>query len=161
MPFRGLIAALITLLVLADGALHLSLDFVLFRGNLFGRFGPPPGAPAPPPGAGGGPPEFLLPLNQMFVLNLVGYLVLLAVFWIVALKLPDWNWFADVLLVVYVAMVFYAWLRFGAPNPMGYLGYLSKGIEILLVVTLLVRLWLDLNATNERRLGSPTLANSA
>lgn len=38
--------------------------------------------------------------------------------------------------------MFVAWLNFGAPNPRG-LGYLSKGIEIVLIVALAVRLWAD------------------
>lgn len=75
---RGPLAVLISLLALADGVLHLSLNFVLFRGNLFGSLGPPPGAPAPP--GGGGPPSFLVPLNQAFTLNLIGYVVLVLLF---------------------------------------------------------------------------------
>src|SRR5689334_6244706 len=97
-------AILITLLALADGILHLALDYVIFRGNLLGRLGPPPGAPAPPPG--GGPPQFLLPLNQMFVLNLVGYVVLLLLFWFVAPRLGNLAWIVHALFIVYVATVF-------------------------------------------------------
>jgi hypothetical protein len=132
-----LLAALITLLALADGLLHLSLDFVLFRGNVFGRLGPPPGA-APPPGPP--PPQFPLPLNQLFVLNLVGYVVLLLAFWFGGRWLGRWQWLVDVALILYVAVVFVSWLQFGRPNPMG-LGYLSKVIESVLVVALLVHIW--------------------
>src|SRR5690348_9638065 len=130
---RAPLAIAITLLALADGLLHLSLDFVLFRGNLFGRLGPPPGA-APPPGANR-PPESLLPLNQAFTLNLVGYVVLVLIFWFVAPRLGTWQWTIDALFILYVAAVFLAWLNFGAPNPNG-LGYLSKAIEIVLVLAL-------------------------
>jgi hypothetical protein len=133
-----LLPGLIALLALADGVLHLSLDFVLFQGNLFGTLGPPPGV-APPPG-GGGPPPFPLPLNQLFVLNLVGYVALVLIFWFVAPRLGNRRWLADALLIVYVAVVFVGWLRIGGPNPRG-LGYLSKGIEIVLVIALLVHLW--------------------
>ena len=149
--YRRPIAILITLLALADGILHLMLDFVIFRGNLFGRLGPPPGAPAPPSG-GGGPPQFLLPLNQMFVLNLVGYVGLLLLFWFVAPRLGNLAWIVHVLFILYVATVFTAWVKFGAPNPMG-LGYLSKAIEILLIVLLVVQLWMDIRV-------SPSVAGS-
>jgi hypothetical protein len=45
-----------------------------------------------------------------------------------------------VVLIVYVAIVFAAWWSFGRPNPMG-LGYLSKGIEIVLVLALVAHAW--------------------
>lgn len=137
---RGPLAVLISLLALADGVLHLSLNFVLFRGNLFGSLGPPPGAPAPP--GGGGPPSFLVPLNQAFTLNLIGYVVLVLLFLFVGPRLGSWQWIISALFILYVATVFVAWLNFGAPNPRG-LGYLSKGIEIVLIVALAVRLWAD------------------
>jgi hypothetical protein len=139
--YRGPLAVIMTVLALADGALHLSLDFVLFRGNLFGQLGPP----TPPPG-GGGPPAFLVPLNQAFVLNLLGYLALVLILWFVGPRLGTWRWLVDALVVVYVAIVFIAWLNFGAPNPRG-LGYLSKTIEVLLIVVSLVRLWADVQAS--------------
>lgn len=138
-----ILPAVITVLALADGALHLMLDVVIFRGNFVGRLGPPPGAPSgPPPGAPPGPPIPLpLPLNQMFLLNCVGYVVLAALFWFVLVRLPAWRRWMDALLIAYVAVVFLAWAEFGAPNPMG-LGYLSKGTEIVLVVALLAHLWM-------------------
>jgi hypothetical protein len=37
-------------------------------------------------------------------------------------------------------IVFAGWLRIGGPNPRG-LGYLSKSIEIVLVLALLVHIW--------------------
>ena len=136
-----LLAALITLLALADGILHFSLDYVLFRGNVFGRLGPPPGAPAPPPGGGGGgPPPLPLPLNQLFALNLVGYIVLIALLWFVASRLGTWEWVIGVLFIMYVGVTVLGWVRVGAPNPMG-LGYLARGIEVVLVVAVLAWLW--------------------
>src|SRR5437588_13075309 len=102
--FRGALAVIITLLALADGAVHLSLDFVLFRGNLFGALGPPPGAPAPPLGAAG-PPTFLLPLNQMFTLNLCGYVALLLTFWFIGRRLGSRPWLVDAVIILSVATV--------------------------------------------------------
>jgi hypothetical protein len=134
------LAVVITVLALADGLLHLSLDFILFRGNLFGRLGPPPGAP--PPG-GGDPPPLPLPLNQLFVLNLVGYVVLILAFWFGGRWLGRWRWLVDVAFILYVVVVFGAWLQFGRPNPMG-LGLLSKAIEVVLVLALLAHLWASL-----------------
>jgi hypothetical protein len=154
--YRGLLAVVMTVLALADGVLHLSLDFVLFRGNLLGRLGPPPGAPAPPPG-GGGPPSFLVPLNQAFTLNLVGYIALVLILWFVGPRLGTWQWLVDALIVVYVATVFIAWLNFGAPNPRG-LGYLSKTIEVVLVVVSLVRLWADVQISRTRSYASHSIA---
>jgi hypothetical protein len=137
---RWILPAVITLLALGDGALHFALDLVLFRGNFLGRLGPPPGAaPANPPP---GPPIPLpLPLNQMFVLNLVGYLILVALFWFVMRRATQARVWMDAVFVLYVAVVFFAWVEFGAPNPRG-LGYLSKSVEIVLAVALLTHMWL-------------------
>jgi hypothetical protein len=132
----SLLAGVITLLGLADGVLHLSLDFILFRGNVFGSLAPPPGAPP----SGGGPPPFPLPLNQLFALNLIGYVVLVLIFWFGAPRLGRRRWIVDVLFILYVAVIFIGWLRIGGPNPMG-LGYLSKAMEIVLVVALLAHMW--------------------
>jgi hypothetical protein len=143
-----LLAILITVLALADGILHFSLDYLLFRGNLFGRLGPPPGT-APPPGGGGGPPQFPLPLNQLFVLNLVGYIVLLLIFWFVAPRLGTWAWLVDAVFILYVAIIFVGWLSFGGPNPRG-LGYLSKTLEILLVIALFGHMWTLVARTRTR-----------
>lgn len=143
----------ITALALIDGVLHLSLDILLFGGNFFGRLGPPPGAApnpqGPPPGARPGPPIPLpLPLNQMFFLNFVGYVVLVAVFWLVFRRLHRWPWWVDLPLIVYVLAVFLGWVDFGMPNPLG-LGYLSKGIEIVLMIALLMHSRLLLRARAE------------
>ena len=130
----------ITLLALADGALHLTLDIVIFRGNFFGSLGPPPGAP--PPGARPGPPlPMPLPLNQMFLLNLVGYVLLAALFWFVLSRHRRWLRWVVALMTAYVAIVFLAWLEYGAPNPQG-IGYISKSIEAVLVIALLSYGWM-------------------
>ncbi len=146
----GALAVIITLLALADGVLHLSLDFVLFRGNVFGRLGPPPGAP-PPPGGGGGPPPLPLPLNQLFALNLVGYVILVLLLWFVGPRLGAWRWVVEVAFLMYIGLVFVGWLRLGAPNPMGWLGYFSKLLELVIVVAVLARLWMTVAASRELR----------
>jgi hypothetical protein len=46
----------------------------------------------------------------------------------------------DALFIVYVVVIFSAWLSIGGPNPRGF-GYVSKGIELLLIVALLAHLW--------------------
>ena len=146
LPARhGTLPALITVLALADGVLHLSLDFILFHGHLFGfgsPSGPPPGAAprAPRPPTAGPPVRLPLPLNELFLLNFIGYVVLVLVFWFGPRLLGRWRWLADVALIVYAAAAFLAWLDMGRPNPMG-LGYLSKGIEILLVIALVAHAW--------------------
>jgi hypothetical protein len=155
-----ILPASITLLALADGVLHFMLDVLLFRGNFFGRLGPPPGAP--PPTAPGGPPPgppvpLPLPLNQMFVLNLVGYVLLVALLWFALRSRPAWRRWVDGLLIVYVVVVFLSWVNLGMPNPMG-LGYLSKGIEVVLVVALAAHVWLLSRTTPE---ASPGRASDA
>ncbi len=143
-PFaRWILPAIIAVLALADGLVHFSLDFVLFRGNFFGpgRSGPPPGRPAPPPG--GGPPHLPLPLNEMFLLNFIGYVVLALLFWFAPRWLGERRWLMNLVMIVYVAATFVGWWEFGRPNPMG-LGYLSKGIEVLLVVALVAHAWVVL-----------------
>ncbi len=136
---------IIPILALADGVIHLSLDFVLFRGNLFGPLtagGPPPGAAprrtGPPPGPRGNP--LILPLNQLFLLNFVGSVVLVLLFWYSRRWLGERRWLMNIALIAYAAATFTAWMIFGQPNPMG-LGYLSKSIEIILIIALLVDTW--------------------
>ena len=134
---------IITILALADGVLHLALDWVLFRGN-FGFFrlgeapsGPPPGAPAggPPPGAAL-PPQLPLPLSQLFVLNFLGWIVLVALFWLAP---RAWRWLIDAAMILYTLAVLGGWLYVGSPNPMN-LGYVSKVLEVALFVVLVVHL---------------------
>jgi hypothetical protein len=135
-----LLAPLIAALALADGVLHFALDFVLFHGTFLGSgspAGPPPGG-APGPGAPGpatGAPAnpLLLPLNELFLLNFLGYVVLVLVFWLAPRWLGTWRWVVDVALMGYAALGIVAWLEMGRPNPLG-LGYLSKGLEIALIL---------------------------
>src|ERR1700694_1997671 len=132
----------ITVLAIADGALHFSLDLVLFRGNFFGPLWPPPGAAqAAPANTTPGPPLPLpLHMNPMFLLNCIGYLVLIALFWFALRRLPTWSRALDVVFIVYVVATVLGWLDYGAPNPRG-LGYLAKGVEVVLVVCLLAHVW--------------------
>src|SRR4051794_20505463 len=96
---------IIVLLALADGILHLMLDYVLFRGNFLG----PLSFPSP----------FPLPMNQLFVLNLVGYVVLAVVFWFGPRLLGERHWLIDVVLIGFSALTIIAWLQIGSPNPRG------------------------------------------
>jgi len=75
------------------------------------------------------------------VLNCIGYVVLVALFWLVLRRVHGWRWWMNVPLIVYVAAVFLGWVDFGMPNPLG-LGYLSKAIEIVLMIALLAQTWL-------------------
>lgn len=142
---RWVLPAAVTVLALADGIVHFALDFVLFRGNFFGGFpaggsrpGPRPGVTAPPPG--GGPPQLPLPLNEMFLLNFIGYVVLVLLFWLSPRWLAERRWLVNVLVIAYAMTTFVAWWMFGRPNPMG-LGYISKGLEVVLIAALAAHIW--------------------
>ena len=50
-----------------------------------------------------------LPLNQMFLLNCLGYLVLLGLFWFAMRRRPGLRLWVDLALIVYTAMAFLAW----------------------------------------------------
>ena len=127
-----LVRAVIALLALADGTIHLALDFVLFRGNLIGSpF--PSGGGAPSSGSRSG--LSALPLNELFLLNFIGAVVLVVLFWFANRWLGARRWLMNIVLIAYEVTTFVAWVLFGRPNPMG-LGYLSKSIEVVLVVIL-------------------------
>ena len=112
-PLRSkAIPAAVVLLALLDGALHLTLDFVLFRGRLFANT-----------------------LSEEFLLNFVGYLVLAGLFLWGPRLIGGRRWLVDVVMILYVGVAAVAWWQIGRPNPDG-LGYLSKGIEIALAVCL-------------------------
>lgn len=141
-----ILPAAITLLALMDGLIHFALDFVLFHGRFVGSSrppGPPPGGPTGPAAAPGAPPmghapmPFPLPLNELFLLNAVGYLGLVALYWISSGWMAAWRWLVDLVMIVYTLLSIVGWLQVGGPNPHG-LGYLSKGIEAVLIVLLIV-----------------------
>ncbi len=132
----------ITALALADGAIHLTLDFVIFHGRLLGlgRLLELPIAlvsAGPEPRSVPHPIQFPLPLSELFFFYFIGYLVLVLVFWLAARWLGWWRWLIDVVLVAYAVAGIVAWLEAGRPNPME-LGYLSKGIEMALIAALVV-----------------------
>jgi hypothetical protein len=135
---------IIPVLTLADGVIHLLLDFILFRGVLIGSPFPAGAArlrgATPRPGLPPGPRfQMPLPLNEMFLLNFIGAVVLVLLF----LASQRWSQTRRALLAVvmigYEALTFTAWWLSGRPNPMN-LGYLSKGIEIVVVIALVVHL---------------------
>lgn len=149
----------ITILALGDGVLHFALDFILFRGNIFGSpfpsGGPGPGAApgrtVPPPGPRANP--FILPLNELFLLNLIGEIVLVILFWTSRRWLGERRWLVNVVMMLYAATTFGGWLMYGRPNPMG-LGYFSKSIEIVLVIVLFVHTW-GILRTRSRQASAP------
>ena len=116
----------IIILAIADGILHLALNVVLFRGNFFGEL------PFPSP--------FPLPFNQLFTLNFVGYVILAVAFWYAPRFLGRRQWILDVVFLVYTMLSIVGWMQIGMPNPQG-LGYLSKALEIALIVALAVHAW--------------------
>ena len=67
----------------AISLLVLSMSALTFAGEMQGPGSPepPPGAPGPPPGP---PPNPLLVqhLNELFLLNFIGYLILVAAYWL-------------------------------------------------------------------------------
>jgi len=151
---------LITALALTSGVLHLALDQMLFRGNFgFFRLGPAPSGPpagassGPPPGATP-PPQLPMPLPELFVLNFVGWVVLVLLFWVMP---RAWVWVIDVAMIVYTLAIFFGWAYIGSPNPMN-LGYLSKVVEVLLLGALAVHLWQSLKG---RTAAAETLAGSS
>src|SRR5512136_283189 len=95
----------IVILALADGVLHLLLDFVLFGG----RNGPPAGQrPTPPPGGPQPGPRLALPLplNVLFLLNFIGEVVLVLLFWFGPRWLGKRRWLIDVIMIIYAAVTF-------------------------------------------------------
>ncbi len=113
----------IVILAVADGILHLALNLVLFRGNFFGPL------PFPSP--------YPLPLNQLFTLNFVGYVVLALAFWLAPRYLGNRTWLFDVVMIVYALLSIAGWIQIGMPNPQG-LGYISKVLEIGLIIALVI-----------------------
>jgi hypothetical protein len=140
---RGGIGALqIAIIVLAiiTALIHLQRGI----GMSFG--GPPGGQGGPPPGGQGGPPPgggsgfnimqlLPIPLPMLFLLNGIGYLVLIGALYLPALRQyqPIVRWllilFAAITIIMYFAIV---GLR---PNP---IGLLTKVVEVALIVLLLI-----------------------
>ena len=89
-----------------------------------------------------------MPLNQLFLLNFVGWVILVVLFWFAPRWLAAWAWIVDIILIGYALAVIAGWLYVGSPNPMN-LGYLSKALEIVLLTVLLAHLWSVLRARSE------------
>ena len=133
----GTLQIVIIVLVVITALIHLQ------RGIGFLGGGPPGGArPAgqagPPPGGGGGfniMAMLPIPLPYLFLLNGIGYLVLVAALYLPQLRQyqPIVRWlliaFTAVTIIMYFAI---AGVRF---NPVG---YLTKVIEVALIVLLLI-----------------------
>jgi hypothetical protein len=107
----------ITILALADGILHFTLIFLFFRGNPFQN-----------------------QTSILFLLNLVGYVVLAAAFAFWPRSMADRHWLPDAALILLAGATLVMWLMRigpnGPPNPMGFVGYLSKAIEVVLILAL-------------------------
>ncbi len=112
--YRYLLSAIVLLLALIDGAIHLGLDVVVFHSHFLQNT-----------------------LSELFLLNFVGYLALLAVFLRSTHASVAWRRAVDVVMIGYAAVTFVAWISRGEPNPHG-LGYVAKAVEALLVVALIV-----------------------
>ena len=133
----GTLQIVIIVLVAITALIHLQ------RGIGFLGGGPPGGArPAgqggPPPGGGGGcniMAMLPIPLPYLFLLNGIGYLVLVGALYLPQLRQyqPIVRWlliaFAAVTIVMYFAI---AGVRF---NPVG---YLTKAVEVVLIILLLI-----------------------
>ena len=125
---RALLSTIVVLLALAVGVLHLALIWVLFRGNVFGPFGgPPPGAPGLPFWPG------VLPLPQLFLLNMVLYLVLVLAFLLALRSGRTATVVVDVLFVLATLATLAGWNNIRRPNPQG-LGTWAVTLEIALIV---------------------------
>lgn len=161
---RWLVALAISGLTLADGLLHLRLDYLLFGGTLWGKATPGGGGhpPGPPPGAagapsGGGPPAghgggnpFPLPLNAMFFLNFLAAVGLVLAFWIAWRWLPRWLWLVDLALVAFAVFSIWGWWHVGRPNPQN-LGHVSKALELALIAVVAAHGWLALRRHGSQR----------
>jgi hypothetical protein len=120
-----LLRTVIVVLAVLDGVLHLWLNQALFRGNFLG----PQQFPSP----------FPLQMNHMFTLNFVGYVILAILFWNSGRLLDSRRWLINVVMIVYTSLSVIGWLQIGGPNPQG-LGYISKALEVALIIALVVHL---------------------
>jgi len=129
---RTILSGIIVLLALGIGILHFALDFVLFRGNILGSFGPPPGgapsgAPAMPAWPG------VIPLNRLFLASLVLFLLLAILFLAFSRGPAVLRGGIDVLLIAAGAATLIGWNNIRRPNPMG-LATWAVAMEIAIVV---------------------------
>ncbi len=124
----NILHVVIAILALADGVLHFSLEFAV-------------GFPFPLPGApDAGVPPFIHLLSELFLLNFLGAVVLVGLFWFGDRWLGPRRWLIDVAMIAFAAATLISWWMFGRHNPMG-LGYLSLAIEVVLIVSLVAHMW--------------------
>jgi hypothetical protein len=138
----GTLQIVIIVLVVITALIHLQ------RGIGFLGGGPPGGRPGggqagPPPGGGGGPGRggfnilamLPIPLPFLFLLNGIGYLVLVS-----ALYLPQLRQYQTIvrwLLIAFAAVTIIMYFLISGVrfNPVG---YLAKAVEVTLIVLLLL-----------------------
>ncbi len=109
---RAVLSIVIPILALVDGLVHLSLDLTLFHANFT-----------------------LSTLSELFLLNFLGYLVLIAAFLLSVNASTGRRTLVDVVMIAFAVVTFLAWLSKGGPNPMDF-AFISKPAEFLLVVAL-------------------------
>ena len=127
--YRSVLAIIIPILALVDGLVHLTLDLTVFHGNFTQNT-----------------------LSELFLLNFLGYVVLIVAFFLISRLSASWRSALDVLMIVYAAVTFFEWVSRGGPNPMG-LAYVAKPAEILLVVALVAHV-LELRGGEARSLAA-------
>ncbi|HLY67786.1 MAG TPA: hypothetical protein VKU60_19765 [Chloroflexota bacterium] len=138
---RAFLTAIISILALAIGILHLALNFVLFHGSLFTNPPPPPGVRLPP---GGMPSALPVPvigqsLPALFTANLIAAVVLVVLL-LAGLRAPYWYRLGiDVLLVAFASATLVGWNNIHRPNPVG-LGRIAVALEVALIVFALIHL---------------------
>ena len=135
----GTLQIVIIALVVITALIHLQRGIGFLGGGPPG--GRPGGGPAGPPPGGGGPGGFNImailpiPLPYLFLLNGIGYLVLVSALYLPQLRQyqPIVRWlliiFAAVTIVMYFAI---SGFRF---NP---IGLFTKAVEVALIVLLLI-----------------------
>lgn len=151
----------IIILVVVTALIHLQRGLPMLMGN--GGGGGPQGGSPPgggnfprgdgnfprggggPPGGGGGAAALLsiLPLPVLFILNFVGYIVLVTALYLPALRRfqPFTRW----LLIAFAALTIVAWFMFSGGN-FNTLALIDKVVEGLLIILLLIEAFLPKRA---------------
>ena len=78
-------------------------------------------------------------MNELFLLNCIGFIALVLVLWLVLRRFGCAVWVVDVALIAFTTLSIVGWVRVGKPDPMGY-GHISKGVEIALIIVLLAHI---------------------
>lgn len=75
--------------------------------------------------------------DPMFIMNALGYLALLAAYFLPGAIFRKYHWLVSWLFIVYTLVTILAWVMIGDKSwPGGALGYITKAIEVLLVIFL-------------------------